>query len=545
VRLASIPVIAVVATLGWSAAASAATLCVQMPPATPCSATYLTLQGAIDAAQAAYPSTRDTIRVGPVTLAPEAAEVLVANPVDIVGSGRTATRLQSLSTAPSAAALTISGPSTVSELGIAVGDVPGAFSSEDGLDLRDGASASGISITAVAGMDNATGVHVRSGSTLRDSSVEMPLGLANAAVRPGAGAVLEDLSLVAEVGVDMNGAGEAVARRIVTPSPVQEAVRVRNGGVLDLSDSLLRILDDDEATGVVVSGFADGSISARNLTVIGSGEGIGADVFAPAAAIDLRDSILHGMTTSIRRGGAGTPTVTVSYSNFDAATFDESLATEGGSIAQGAGNLNVNPLFRSAGDFHLDPSSPLVDSGFPGDGPSATDLDGAARVTDGNGDGIARRDIGAFEYQRPPAPLPGGSPPPKGALPPVLDVTRPVLSKLSLSRRVFRVARGATPRTAARKRSRPTPAGTRVRYTLSEAATVRFVIQWQVAGRKRYKAAGALVRKAGAGANRLAFTGRVGRRRLVAGRYRLNVTATDPAGNRSKVKRVAFRIVRR
>jgi hypothetical protein len=43
----------------------------------------------------------------------------------------------------------------------------------------------------------------------------------------------------------------------------------------------------------------------------------------------------------------------------------------------------------------------------------------------------------------------------------------------------------------------------------------------------------------------VAFSGRLGRRRLAAGRYRALLSATDAAGNRNRPARLAFRIARR
>ena len=47
------------------------------------------------------------------------------------------------------------------------------------------------------------------------------------------------------------------------------------------------------------------------------------------------------------------------------------------------------------------------------------------------------------------------------------------------------------------------------------------------------------------GAKRLAFSGRIGKRALKRGRYRMAITATDAAGNRSKTRVLKFTIVRR
>jgi hypothetical protein len=53
----------------------------------------------------------------------------------------------------------------------------------------------------------------------------------------------------------------------------------------------------------------------------------------------------------------------------------------------------VNPLM---GNYHLQPDSPAIDAGSDLDAP-ADDLDGRARPQDGNDDGVALYDIGAFE----------------------------------------------------------------------------------------------------------------------------------------------------
>ena len=59
-------------------------------------------------------------------------------------------------------------------------------------------------------------------------------------------------------------------------------------------------------------------------------------------------------------------------------------------------------------------------------------------------------------------------------------------------------------------------------------------------------AAGALLRaNRAAGANRIAFSGQIGRRALKRGRYRARLVATDAAGNRSSARTVRFRVKRR
>jgi hypothetical protein len=61
---------------------------------------------------------------------------------------------------------------------------------------------------------------------------------------------------------------------------------------------------------------------------------------------------------------------------------------------------------------------------------------------------------------------------------------------------------------------------------------------------KRYVRPRRFAAQAVAGANRKKFSGRIGKRALRPGRYRATLVATDAAGNHSRPKRLAFRIVR-
>jgi len=114
-----------------------------------------------------------------------------------------------------------------------------------------------------------------------------------------------------------------------------------------------------------------------------------------------------------------------------------------------------------------------------------------------------------------------------------LDITPPVLGRVRLSRTRFKVGRRPTARSAAK-------AGTIIRFRLSERAGVRLVMQ-----RRGSKKKFVLRRQGKLGANRVAFSGRVGKRPLRVGRYRLIVTAKDVAGNSSAKRTARFRIVRR
>lgn len=131
--------------------------------------------------------------------------------------------------------------------------------------------------------------------------------------------------------------------------------------------------------------------------------------------------------------------------------------------------------------------------------------------------------------------------------------TPPSISRFSVSPRPFAATRSRHRRRVHR--------GTTIRFTLSEPAAVRFTFTRRAAGRvaggrcvgvtranRRHRrctrslAAGRFVRAGHRGANRVFFSGNVGRHTLLPGVYRLTLSATDPADNRSTPVSRRFRI---
>ena len=86
--------------------------------------------------------------------------------------------------------------------------------------------------------------------------------------------------------------------------------------------------------------------------------------------------------------------------NFDTGQSEDLFITETDNYSHG-GNIQQNPLFVDAenGDFHLQSTSPCIDTGT-NDAPHLpdTDKDGKPRIIDGDGDEIAIVDMGAYEF---------------------------------------------------------------------------------------------------------------------------------------------------
>jgi len=232
-------------------------------------------------------------------------------------------------------------------------------------------------------------------------------------------------------------------------------------------------------------------------------------------------------------------------------------------VVNGLGNLIapdagfVNPI---GGDFRLLATSPAIDSGDPEFADSTTALDGLARVLDGNGDGTAVTDRGAYEAPAPPPVQTSdpGQPGDAGGAGLSPDLIPPVVSGLTVTNRRFAVGSRPTAISAASRK------GTSFRFSLSEPATVTIAIQRLLPGRKvgtkcrkptralrnrkrctRAQTKGTLTRRnLPAGQASVGFTGRIATRRLSPGRYRAVVVARDAAGNASRPATVAFKIVR-
>ena len=212
----------------------------------------------------------------------------------------------------------------------------------------------------------------------------------------------------------------------------------------------------------------------------------------------MSDSIIRGFDTPFSRtapvSGAGrNANLTIKGSNFS--PFGVSVGNGSLSIA-GSGNINADPLFTGTFDYRLLEGSPSIDTG--GTGPTLdNDIFGAQRALDGNGDGVAVADQGAFEFELPPPPPP--------------DTTGPRISQVK-----FRA-----PRQGARI----------LRLTFDEACRVTAIfkpVPKTSRGRKRNSLR---LKDSFSTAGFTKFI--IPRGELKKGKYRLFVTAVDNSGNKA------------
>jgi hypothetical protein len=171
---------------------------------------------------------------------------------------------------------------------------------------------------------------------------------------------------------------------IAGPSPTttaQLAQAVVDGGVLATGPAQLDDVDLTASGAQAAALDADcAPVLARGLTVRGSApNAVAAACATPGAAatVALHSSVLPGDDPVAPVAAGDASTVTTSYSEH--ADDPDATATN-----------------------RLDPGAPLVDAGDPA--PLAEfepfeDAAGDTRITDGDGDGVLRRDVGAYEAQ--------------------------------------------------------------------------------------------------------------------------------------------------
>lgn len=447
------------------AVAHAAEYCVPSTAiAASCTTAKATPALAVDSALLAGGS--HTIRIGPGTWAGD----LLINPaagaqITVVGAGVTKTKLTG---AGSGTIIDAVGSVTVRDLTI---ERTGGSDGAD-LDLSGLARGDRLQILRSGGSSGATSVRlsqsVLTRSTIRsDAGSGYPLALSGSATADSV-TVTGNPAAPASYGVTVGG---STARRLKVDYPADIAAVYSTGTSLIADSVLVARGANAAAVNASSTGIIPALVTVVDSTMVApagsSSAALAARSYLPglAASISGSGAALRGFA-SLGCAGTGSPTssaqvdvrasVAQDTSLQDCAT-DPNTGTE--TISGGLDVVTGDPGFVNfaGGDYRLARGALAIDRGDPltpiQAGYPVIDFLGQPRLRDGNLDGVARRDAGAFEYQ-PPA---------------VTDFRRiGFITKAQLNRtgRLLRLATGPTP-ALGQVRVRVSAVPTRARFTLA------------------------------------------------------------------------------
>lgn len=394
-------------------AAQAATYCVSHPT---CGGTNMaTLQAALDAA-AATPSTPDSILIGPGTF---------PGPFKYEPSGNSE-RLSIVGWAEGGnrTVLTVNNPSLVNQtvlwLFSGTNDADVSATHLDlvvptgGFALRTTGEVTDVRVTDAPGANTNMGILLYGDA--RAESVKVHLD-GHDSVAFYAGTPASEANAGAGE-VSLAESESATGLMTFNPLRVRQARLLTRQRVSQACHPLL--VESTVAVAVDGNGFEAGAgcyigtavdADLRHVTLVREGtaggtalRAVGANGFL--ARVLARSSIIRGFASNAQTGaeeataGSG-GRVEVSHSAVDLAAVDPGAAVQdlGGNVTADARLVDA-----AARDFRLLWPSPAIDRGNPaGLTPEEwpADVEGVTRTLDGDGDGVARRDMGAHEYAGP------------------------------------------------------------------------------------------------------------------------------------------------
>jgi len=530
-RIAAVPAVLVAGGLALAQPAFATDYCVN--PNTTCGGTQVDkLQMALDLA--AFAPNADRIFLGNAKYTAPVATGFTYDrkdgPVEIVGAGNGDSVITGQSGGSYAVLKMFGGPgSSLHDLEIKMPDSVATST----VALWTNVLAKRISVldNPITNANPRSGVTL-DGGTLDDSAVQMQIhGQTGGVSFQSPASTIRDSTVAARLGVQSSYGGLVDRTRISS-----SAVGIGASRAVTYVTSSEIYVDGAGSTGIAASVNAgeDTTVVVDGANIIGTpGQtAIGVDAatnYAPASSVDVtvRNSIIRDFPTTLHAAasGAGRAHITASYSDYSAPS-----QTGGASASISETNILNTGVVGGDEGWVQAPGSPLIDAGDPAE-PQGLDFVGNPSVTDGNLDGIARRDIGAFEF---PGPLPGAGDQPPADPPATPTGQPPVPAAVAGPARVMPLVSGFS---TLRKRF-TIPRGTRFNYKLNKAAKV------VVAIKRSGRTVANLTRAAKPGANSIRFSGRIGKRALRPGRYHAEIRATDAAGNRSAVRRLSFRVVK-
>ncbi|MFT4050424.1 MAG: choice-of-anchor Q domain-containing protein [Solirubrobacterales bacterium] len=300
-------------------------------------------------------------------------------------------------------------------------------------------------------------------------------------------------------------------------------------GTLNVSDTLIDMGSAGSRTGIdaYYPNAATGAttLNADRVTIVGSGTTqygtwLGAVGTGQSFAADIEDSVIYNPA----------PGFVAIHSQFSPPSgASDTIATKhtaynlAGVVKAGTAQVtptNENPIDLASTppgfvdpatrNYHLAVGSTLIDAGGSTTAAGATDLDGAARVVDGNGDGNASVDIGAYEFQ-PPAPGGGAD---------AAEATARIVAKPKKSFRVGRKAGFGKARKGAASFS----------VKFANSAKAKFTLKSIGRHNKLKTVKGSQTLNVSDGTIKIGMRGRWNKKQLRAGKYRVTITPISGSG---------------
>lgn len=204
----------------------------------------------------------------------------------------------------------------------------------------------------------------------------------------------------------INVSGKAVMLSQNTISKNDSGVQAAAETII-LTDNVITNNDGGEGAGISVSTVENGSIYITNNTIaenVAKNRGGGVYVLISTnETVYFYNNIIWGNKAD--NGGDDIQLTNLLNEGY-AYAYNNDYSLFGGAWTLAAGNINADPQFvdPATDDWHLSAGSPCIDTGInealqlP-----LTDRDGNRRVFDGNGDGNAIVDMGAYEYESSPS----------------------------------------------------------------------------------------------------------------------------------------------
>jgi hypothetical protein len=434
-RFLRLAVIAAVALAAGAAPAHATDYCVS--PASSCTPgnTFTAIQPALTAAQA--PGS-DRVLIGSAQFdLPAGSLSYSGDAVEILGVGAVPPVLRQPTTSSSDAALTFNhggaGRSTIRGLDFVVAqNTTGAAGPNAAVFASGAVDIIGIGARAAPDATRALGVALSGSATLRQSDIlfgylaDVSMGVLDVSDSSDATSV-SDSAINADDGVFVSSGATLTVNR--SQFTVSRTGLSAFDATINANNPVVRLEPQAVVTNsafVATASSRNTSIDIRYATVTG-GDGNSVGMFVQSSATNtasgsLLDSIVRNLGTTLYRAGPpGTPgaSLAANYNAFHPSAIEGNNATTPGTYI----NLNArteDPHFLGGGDpdgLRLRHNSPFIDGGHPAPLALPTDdFGGDGRVVDGNGDGTARGDLGAYEYQRV-APTVAAAAAPAAALP--------------------------------------------------------------------------------------------------------------------------------